>query len=348
MKTLAIISHKGGAGKTSSTVMLADELSRRGFRVLVVDADRQRGCSLLMGIVQRSGRVQQAGANTWYYCSADLHAEEIPAKARELTAWGDVALVDTPSLDDPLAQGWLRAADAALLVMPVEPISVRTLPGADEVLEAVRIVNPGFQLLGILPTLFNENDRMQRAFLGELISRRQETILATGVPVDPNLAHHAAEHADARTRPSQSTRHAYSLASDHIVQALSLNAGPEPDAPVVSIPKPSGPYVWPEQVTAAAPGSGRSQSPAPTALLPAATPRWLIPAAALSVVLTLCVGLWFGWMLGAGSRAAEADSKPSARARQASKKATNKATNKAAKKKPGKLTHSAARRRADL
>ncbi|WP_409240914.1 ParA family protein, partial [Escherichia coli] len=38
-KVIAIVNHKGGCGKTTTTVNLAAEFARQGNRVLVVDLD---------------------------------------------------------------------------------------------------------------------------------------------------------------------------------------------------------------------------------------------------------------------------------------------------------------------
>lgn len=48
MKTLAVISRKGGAGKTTVAVNLALSAHRRGARVMVVDSDPQRSASLCL------------------------------------------------------------------------------------------------------------------------------------------------------------------------------------------------------------------------------------------------------------------------------------------------------------
>src|SRR5438105_14981495 len=115
MKTLSIVSHKGGAGKTSSAVMLAEDLANRGLRVILVDADRQSGAGLLLGIEQPAGHVQQTRSpRLRYFSCAGLPLRELPTRAREFDGLFDVAVVDTPSLDDPLARGWLQVSSHVL------------------------------------------------------------------------------------------------------------------------------------------------------------------------------------------------------------------------------------------
>ena len=48
MRSLAVISEKGGTGKTTTVLNVAGELSRLGHRVLVVDADPQGNASMVL------------------------------------------------------------------------------------------------------------------------------------------------------------------------------------------------------------------------------------------------------------------------------------------------------------
>ena len=50
MKTIAVVSEKGGVGKTTLAVTLAGGLAARGRRVLLIDADSQGHCALAFGL----------------------------------------------------------------------------------------------------------------------------------------------------------------------------------------------------------------------------------------------------------------------------------------------------------
>lgn len=222
MKTLSIISHKGGAGKTSSTVMLAEDLARRGLRVVLVDADRQKGAGLILGIEQPNGTLQQTrNPRLRYLCSSSLPLRELPTRARELGGQFDVAVVDTPSLDDPLARGWIQLSTHVLMAIPVEPVSMKTLEGVDTALENASQLNPGLEVVGMLPTMFDESDATQRTLMLELQSRRPEGLLPA-IPLDSGLAHRAEQKAERRTEPAEATRQAYQVATDALVRALGL------------------------------------------------------------------------------------------------------------------------------
>src|SRR6266542_5939541 len=102
MQILSIVSHKGGAAKTSSAVMLAEALAERGSRVVLIDADRQRGAGLLLGIEQPTANVQHtAHPRLRYLCASTLPLRDLAQKAEELRGLFDIGVVDTPSLDDP-------------------------------------------------------------------------------------------------------------------------------------------------------------------------------------------------------------------------------------------------------
>lgn len=291
MKILSIFSHKGGAGKTTSAVMLAEDLAARGVRVVLVDADRQRGAGLLLGIEQPDGGVQQTrNPRLRYFCSSGMPLRELRAKADELSGLFDAAVVDTPSLDDPLAKTWLQLSTAALMVVPVEPVSLKTLDGADAAVAAVQRLNPQIRLVGTLPTMFDETDATQRSLLMELMTQRPDGLLPTPIPLDPGLAHRAEQKAERRTEASAASLDAYAAAADRLYRHLDL--GDEcgiPAAPLSTRPQPS-----PAAVPPAAP-----QDPFRGAAPPAITPRrrspalaWAFAAVAILALLAVGIGLY--------------------------------------------------------
>jgi len=299
MKTLSIISHKGGAGKTSSAVMLAEDLARRGLRVVLIDADRQRGAGLLLGIEQATGLVQQTkNPKLRYFCSSSIPLRELPLKAQELAHNFDVGVVDTPSLDDPLARTWIQLSTDVLLVMPVEPISLKTLEGADSAIENLQRLNESIQIAGVLPTLFDESDATQRSLLLELRSRRPEGLLPV-IPLDQGLVHRAEQRAERRTEAAETTRLAYSAVGDSLVKSLGLN-GAAPAAATTWRATPArgnqaAPSMGPVQANPTIQEALRraSQSPSPAA----GGLNWSLLAIA-ALVFLLVVGA--GWALGLG------------------------------------------------
>ncbi len=260
MKLIAVISHKGGAGKTTSAVQLAEELARRGQRTLLVDADRQQGAGLLLGIDAPAGCVQRTMVPQLDYLgSARLTDLEIADCFASVANRFDVGVVDTPSLDDALARAWLREAAAALMVLQVDPLTVKTLPSALNTLEVVRAFKPSIQILGLLPTMFDQHEAAHGKLLAELLSRRPEAVFTPVVPQDPGLMHRA--NREDCPPVGDAALQAYQCAVDRILRALDT-AAPSVKMPRAAVPsQPPGPQsarpVAPQRpVTGGSPASG--------------------------------------------------------------------------------------------
>jgi chromosome partitioning protein len=110
MKTVAVISQKGGTGKTTLAIHLAAAASAAGFVALVVDTD------------------PQATACTWHAWRGDADPDVIdcaahtllPKKLQQAADLGaDLAVIDTPPHADVMAREACRAAD--LLLIPCRP-----------------------------------------------------------------------------------------------------------------------------------------------------------------------------------------------------------------------------------
>jgi chromosome partitioning protein len=238
MKLIAVISHKGGAGKTTSSVQIAEELARRGHRTLLVDADRQQGAGLLLGIDAPAGCVQRTTTPQLDYLgSARLTDLEIADCFASVANRFDIGVVDTPSLDDALARAWLREATAILMVLQVDPLTVKTLPNALNTLEMVRAFKPSIQILGLLPTMFDPSEEAHGRLLAELLSRRPEAVFTPVVPADPGLMHRA--NAEECPPLGEAACQAYQCAVDRILRALEVS-GSSVSLPRVDTSVPTG------------------------------------------------------------------------------------------------------------
>lgn len=128
MVVIALISMKGGVGKTTITLGLASAGWRRGDRVLVIDADPQANASMALGL---DPRVVQAAdgpvPSTW--------GDGVRVGTRPEAS--DVVLIDAPPSLGQDARQALAMADAAVIV--TEP-GFFTLQGALRSLDAVTSV----------------------------------------------------------------------------------------------------------------------------------------------------------------------------------------------------------------
>ena len=206
--TIAVLSQKGGTGKTTAVRTLADALRRRGVRTLAVDLDPQGNLSDYFDLPPDveptiadvlSGRHRRREA---------IHEDMIPANlslaeaelmlggkmGRELTlrrALADVAggyevvLIDCPPSLGLLTVNALVAADRALITAEAQYFALQGVEQAMEVVELARdSLNPELQLLGVLLNLADMRTVHSREALASLKERFGEQVFDT---VDPRL-----------------------------------------------------------------------------------------------------------------------------------------------------------------
>ena len=115
MRVIAIANQKGGVGKTTITMQVGAELSRR-HRVLVVDVDRQQSTVWWAENVRDRLPFDFAGNQR----------PNVLTRLRELRVEYDFVLVDTPgNLEDtPVLETALNAADFVVVPLTPEPLAV--------------------------------------------------------------------------------------------------------------------------------------------------------------------------------------------------------------------------------
>lgn len=110
MRTIAIISQKGGAGKTTMAVHLAVAAATHGKVSLIIDTDPQATAS-------RWGEWREGRDPDVIDCGAPSLLGGKLAKAAELGA--ELAVIDTPPHADAMARQAAREAD--LILVPCRP-----------------------------------------------------------------------------------------------------------------------------------------------------------------------------------------------------------------------------------
>jgi chromosome partitioning protein len=238
-QTIAVLSQKGGTGKTTTVRTLTDVLRRCGVRTLAVDLDPQGNLSDYFDLPTDveptvadvlAGRAKAAEA---------IHEDIIPANlslaeaelmlggkmGRELTlkralakATGDyeVVLIDCPPSLGLLTVNALVAADHALITAEAQYFALQGVEQAIEVVELARdSLNPGLALLGVLLNLADIRTVHSREALASLQERFGEAVF--GTVIRASIA-----YAESAERARSILDHRPDLGADYIALADEL------------------------------------------------------------------------------------------------------------------------------
>jgi chromosome partitioning protein len=185
-RVIAIFNQAGGVGKTTVARDLGFELSSRGSRVLLVDADPQASLTEFMGIDPSSletslfdALLQGAPAPvisvhgmSLVPASIDLAAADFLLAAeigRELKLRQaleplrdsyDFVLIDAPPSLGNISINVLVAADDILIPVQCEVKALRGTRHLFETIEKVRALNPTLRIAGVVPTLLDRRTRL--------------------------------------------------------------------------------------------------------------------------------------------------------------------------------------------
>ena len=164
MRTLTVLSRKGGVGKTTVSVSLALTASQRGLRVVLADVDPL--CSASYALRNRSapgpGVVESTGGK--------LHQ----LKLASLRQGVDLLLIDTPGTFDTNVLQAIHIADLCLLVTRPNYLD---LAGAVQTAKSVQqLMKPGLVVLNHAPSA-------RSGVENPLVRRAREALLFTRMPL---------------------------------------------------------------------------------------------------------------------------------------------------------------------
>ena len=198
MRIITIANQKGGVGKTTTAVTLGHGLAMRNKHLLLCDLDPQGQCCTFLGLRQESGLfdlliskrplsdvVRSAGINgnlrpnlsvlpgdkRTATCQVVLAVEgfslEYLAKTLKRTKF-DYIVIDTAPSASLLLESAIWAADWLLIPCAVDYAATEGLTGVIRTLKAIREQGGKCQLLGVVPTFFDETTRESKTTLSQL------------------------------------------------------------------------------------------------------------------------------------------------------------------------------------
>lgn len=185
--TIAIVNHKGGTCKTTTTINLGRALAKKGYRVLLVDFDAQGSLSYSLGIADDAPTLAEA-----FFDARPLHTlvhqredmDVLPAGAAladvELSIAKtedhfshlktvlstvqedyDFILIDCPPSISLLTLNALVASHHVIVPMQLDVLALRGLDALQATLRKMTSLNPALSILGILPVMVDTRKNIQ-------------------------------------------------------------------------------------------------------------------------------------------------------------------------------------------
>jgi chromosome partitioning protein len=203
-RRIAVFNHKGGTGKTTTSVNLAAGLAERGKRVLLIDADGQGNVGASLGIRGEKGlyHVLVQGArpedvavpvrpnldvltSNEMLAAAELHLSQRPNRDRimrerlgDQTDGYDVVVIDCAPALSLMNQNALVFADGVLVPVACDYLSIVGVRQVMKTMKNVReLLRHDVRLVGVLPTFYDSRQKHARESLATLTTHFRERCL---------------------------------------------------------------------------------------------------------------------------------------------------------------------------
>lgn len=213
MSIISIANHKGGVGKTTTTVNLSAGLAQAGYKVMVIDLDPQANATFSLGFKKQDQTIYQVLAfqddirkaikslDTMDLVPSSMHLagfeknnevgkefilQESIATIRDLY---DFIIIDCPPSLGALTISALTASDYALVPLQPEFLALQGMTEFIKILRTVKTrMNDHLELLGIVITQYDHRKVLHRDVLEYVENEYGEMIFKTYIRGNVSIA----------------------------------------------------------------------------------------------------------------------------------------------------------------
>lgn len=212
-KIIAVCNHKGGVGKTTTTISIGAGMARLGHKVLLVDLDAQSNLTDCLRIPDTAGTIYDALKNgtqaepieapqahvhvipsTLDLASAEMELNGIVGREyllketlAQLAPSYDYILIDTAPNLGLLTINAFCAADCVLIPMQPEYMALKGIAKLTQVIANVqKRINPGLRIGGIIITQYDSRTTLHRQAMESIRQHYGDAVINT--PIRNNIA----------------------------------------------------------------------------------------------------------------------------------------------------------------
>jgi chromosome partitioning protein len=241
IRRLMFASQKGGVGKTASAINIAACFGQMERRVLLVDTDPIGSISACFGMALAKGHPGLFGIEQWDL--SDLAIPEVApnvdllpyaedrrpvdltqlqrciAEVSERAAGEyDIAVIDTRPSVAEMTRRLCQVVDEVIVVLQCHPLAYRTLGAILGQLRDARADGAPARLLGLLLTMVDEEDPLQRRLEAHIRANLGESLLPICIPRDPAVGEGLmADRPAVLFRPDSASARAYTELTQYLV-----------------------------------------------------------------------------------------------------------------------------------
>lgn len=213
MSVISIANHKGGVGKTTTTVSLAAGLARSGYKVLLLDLDPQANATFSLGLTKQDKTIYQVLAfqddirkmiqpiDDFDLVASSVHLagfeknnevgkefilQESLEYVRDIY---DFILIDCPPSLGSLTISALTASDFAIIALQPETLALQGMAEFIRILRTVKTrMNQHLELLGIVITQYDLRKVLHRDVVELATERYGDALFQTQIRGNVALA----------------------------------------------------------------------------------------------------------------------------------------------------------------